>query len=478
MSSQDNRYLGTPLSEYSVTHRTLSSASEPFAAGHLGELTQQIPFEMVDEALAETRTVQRRVRDLPSRVVVYLLLAGGLFADLGYRQVWDRLVAGLGGVGVPTPTAGALTQARRRLGVKPLRFLFDLLRGPAAALSTMAGGGVYWRGLLVCAIDGTIMTVADSTANLRVFTKQRGGQNGGASYPTLRLLAVVACGTRTIIDAVFGPVSSGETTYAPRLLPSLRRGMLLLADRNFAAGNLLHQVAATGADFLVRTKTGAGGPKLPILRRLHDGSYLSTFGATAVRVVDAEITIATQAGRVTGTYRLITTVLDPHRYPAFELVKLYHERWEIETTYLELKSSILSGRVLRARTPAGVEQEVYALLVTYQILRTAMADATTARPGTDPDRASFTIALNAARDLVIQAAGVIADTTIDLVGRIGRLVLANLMPDRRVRANPRTVKRAMSKYNAKTRTINRATHPATITINILSVPTSTTGPEP
>ena len=182
--------------------------------------------------------------------------------------------------------------------------------------------------------------------------------------------------------------------------------------------------------------------------------------------------------RVTGTYRLITTLLKPDQHPAFDLVTLYHERWEVETTYLELKSSILAGRVLRARTPAGIEQEVYALMVTHQILRTAMADATTSQPGIDPDRASFSIALNAARDLVIQAAGVIADTTIDLVGRIGRLVLANLMPDRRVRTNPRTVKRAMSKYNAKTRTINRATYKATINIKILTGPPVTTGPEP
>jgi hypothetical protein len=433
---------------------------------------------MVDAALAETRTVQHRVRDLPARVVVYLLLAGCVFAELGYRQVWDRLVAGLHGLRVPAPSAAALTQARRRLGAKPLRFLFDLLRGPAAALSTMAGGGVYWRGLLVCAIDGTVMSVADSAANLTVFTKQPGGINGGSSYPTLRLLAVVACGTRSIIDAVFGPVSRGETTYAPQLLPSLRAGMLLLADRNFAAGALLARIADTGADFLVRVKTGRSAPTLPVLHRHRDGSYQSIFGGRRVRIIDAEITIASKAGSTTGTYRLVTTLLDPRRYPPFELVQLYHERWEIETAYLELKSSTLGGRVLRARTPAGVDQEVYALLITYQILRTAMADATTAQPGTDPDRASFTIALNAARDLIIQAAGIIADTTIDLVGRIGRLVLGNLMPDRRVRTNPRTVKRAMSKYNAKTRTINRTTYKATITIDVLGAADLTSSRDP
>ena len=433
---------------------------------------------MVDEALAETGAVQQRIRDLPSRVVVYLLLAGCLFADLGYRQVWDRLVAGLDGMGVPAPSAGGLTQARRRLGVKPLRFLFDLLRGPAATtLSTVAAGGVYWRELLVCAIDGTIISVADSAANLTVFSKQPGGANGGSSYPTLRLLALVACGTRTIIDAVFGPVSSGETTYAPRLLPSLRTGMLLLADRNFAAAALLREVAGTGAHFLVRTKTGIGSPKLVSRQRLHDGSYLSTFGQTAVRVIDAEVTMTTAEGVVTGIYRLVTTLLDPHRYTAVDLITLYHERWEIETSYLELKSTILGGRVLRARTPAGVQQEVYALLITYQILRTAMADATTG-PGIDPDRASFSIALHAARDLVVQAAGIVAGTAIDLVGRIGCLILTNLMPTRRVRTNPRTVKRAMSKYNAKTRTINRATHKATITIKILTGTPVTDGPEP
>ena len=161
---------------------------------------------------------------------------------------------------------------------------------------------------------------------------------------------------------------------------------------------------------------------------LPDGSWLSRFGGVPVRVVDAEITIATSAGRATGRYRLITTLLDPHRYPAGELVSLYHQRWEIETAYLELKSTILGGRVLRARTPDGVDQEIYALLVAYQALRTAMADATATEPGPDPDRASFTIALNTARDQIIQAAGIIAGTAIDLAGTIGRRVLADLMP--------------------------------------------------
>jgi hypothetical protein len=436
-------------------------AAGRFAPGHLGELTRLVPFEMVDDAVERTGAVQARVRLLPARVVVYLLLAGCLFTELGYVQVWHRLTAGLGRLTLATPTSSALRQARQRLGVAPMRALFELLRGPAATRATAA---VRWRGLLVCAVDGTLLAVADSAANLTTALKHR-CNNGGGGYPTIRVLALVSCGTRSIIDAVFGPASTGETGYAARLVDSLRPGMLLLADRNFAAAALLAGFASTGADLLVRCKTSR---RLPVRARYRDGSYLSQLGPLPVRVIDAQISIVTSTGRRTGHYRLVTTLLDHRRYPAGELISLYHQRWEIETVYLELKSTILGGRVLRARTPTGIEQEIYALLVTYQILRTAMADATDSVAGLDPDRASFTTALHSARDQIIQAAGVIADTVIDLVGAIGRRILATLMPARRVRTKPRIVKRAISKYNARGPNIDRSTYRATIEINILT----------
>jgi Insertion element 4 transposase N-terminal/Transposase DDE domain len=444
----------------SVITRVVTVAGGRFAPGHLGELTQQVPFEMVDAALEETCRVQRRVRDPPARVVVYLLLAGCLFAELGYPQVWAKLTAGPGGLPFPVPAASAMTQARRRLGPGPLRALFFLLRGPSPA-------DTRWRGLLVVAIDGTIVTVADRAANLAVYRKQRGGPTGGGSYPSLRLLALVACGTRTVIDAVFGPTSAGENAYAADLTRSLRAAMLLLADRNFGCGPLARKIAAAEADFLVRVKSGYGAPGLPVLQRLPDGSWLSLLGGVPVRVIDAAWTVTTAPGRFSSECRLVTTLTDPARFPASDLAVLYHERREIETAYLELKSTILAGRVLRARTPDGVEQEACALLVTYQALRAAIADAASTVPGTDPDRASFTIALNTARDQVTLAAGVIADARVDLAGQIGRLVLASLMPPRRLRISPRVVKRAISKHNARGK-IDRKTYQATIDIVILT----------
>jgi transposase IS4-like protein/DDE family transposase len=432
-------------------------AAGPFAPGHLGELTQIVSPDLVDAALKNTRAVQHRVRVLPSRVVVYLLLAAALFAEMGYRQVWARLIAGLDSVSVPTPGSSALSQALRRVGVAPLRELFTLLRGPAV-------GAARWQGLLVCAIDGTSMFVPNSPANAAAFGRQSGRPDAESGYPMLRMRTVVACGTRTVIDAVFGPYRVGETTYAPQLLGCLRPGMLLLADRNFAATTLIEQIASAHAHLLIRCKDGRA---LPPIKALPDRTWLARIGAVTVRVIDARITVGLGGqGTRTGHYRLITTLTDEKRYPAHELVTLYHQRWEVETSYLELKSTILGGRVLRAATPAGITQEVYALLITYQALRTALADAALARPDISPDRLSFTVALHAARDQVIHATAAITTTTIDLVGRIGEAVLNQPLPARRTRTCPRVVKRAISKHRAKG-SIDRTNYTTTITIEIL-----------
>ncbi|SIM86013.1 IS4 family transposase [Micromonospora cremea] len=437
----------------------MTVAAGVFAPGHLGELTRLVPFEMVDDVLASTRRTESRVRLLPARVVMYLLLAGCLFAELGYQQVWRKLTSGLSGLPIVSPSGSALRQARQRLGPQPVRALFDLLRGPAATNAAQ----VRWRGLLLAVIDGTLLTVADSAANTGRYAKQR-CNNGASGYPQLRLSALMSCGTRSVLDAVFDPVSTGELDQARHLARSLRPGMLLLADRNYAAADLVTTLAATGAHLLIRCKNGR---KLPTLRRHRDGSFSSVIGGLPIRVIDAQISITTTEDTRTSGYRLITTLLNPLTHPGAELIRLHHQRWEIETAYLELKSSILGGRVLRARTPDGVQQEIYALLSVYQLLRTAMVDATDSRPGLDPDRASFTTALNTARDQIVHAAGVIADTAIDLVGVIGADVLAHLLPDRRLRTKTRMIKRSNSKYQARGPNIDRRSYQATTSIDIV-----------
>lgn len=461
----------------------MTRARGVFAAGHLGELTQLVPFEVVDQALACAGGLQQRVRRIPSRVLVYLLLAGALWPGLGRKRVWSHLTASLPGP-LPLPAGSSITAAMRRVGTAPFKALFDLVKGPAAVTATQT---TTFAGRLVAAIDGTQIALADTPANRSVFAKARAGPNGPPGYPMLRLVTLTACGTRTLMDAVFGTDAAGELTYADDLVTragasgALQPGMLLLGDRNFCATAFVETIASTGADVLIRAKTHRTALRLPVLSRMRDGTFLSRVGGVPVRVIEAAVTAAPAGGAdgpapTTSTYRLATSLLDPRQAPAAALVRLYHERWEIETSYCELKSTVLGGRVLRGRYPAALIQQVWALLVTYQVLRTAMSDALLHRPDIDPDRASFTVALDTAREQIIRADGIIGQARIDLVGRIGRAVLSRLLPTRRCRSRPRVKKRAInSKYRAVGHEIDHRTHPTVVHIklNILDKPTRT-----
>jgi hypothetical protein len=405
-------------------------------------LTQYLPFEAVDDVLVQTGTVQRRLRDLPSRVGVYFVLALGLFPRLGYARVWDKLVAGLAGIPVAHPSEKALRDLRRRLGPAPLKALFELVAGPLGQPSTP---GVQFGGLRTVAFDGLNSLKAPDSERNRGWLGRICYRLGFAGYPTLRLMALVETGTRALLGVVIGSGSErDEATLARRLVPLLRPGMLLLADRAFDTGAFLRAAHATGAMFLIRGKSHR---RPPVLAHLGDGSYLSRLNDVDVRIIEAGLTATGADGSIVqDTYRLITTLLDQNRYPASALIGLYHERWEIECAYLALRHTLLDGHVLRSTDRPGVEQETWALMILYQLLRMAMVAAVESSPGTDPDRASFTVALEAARDQLTAAHGIFPADPVDLPGVIGRTVLAGLLPARRLRYSARKVKCATSRY--------------------------------
>ena len=413
--------------------RTVTVAAGRFAPGHLGELTSIVPFELVDAVLSETRTVQRRLRDLPSRVGVYFLLAMCLFPEIGYRLVWDKLTAGLSGMPVVCPSAKALRDLRRRLGSAPVRTLFEVLAGP---LAQPAMPGVRFGPYRTVSFDGcSSIKVPDSERN-------RGwlGRCPHGGYPQVELMTLVETGTRAVIGAVFGPTREGETSYATRLLHHLGPEMLVLWDRGFDGNDFLAAVHTTGARVLGRIRQRR---RPPVLKPLADSSYLSVIGGVPVRIIEARVSVTLADGSTfEGSYRLATTLLDARRYPADRLVHLYHERWEHESAYYALRHTILHGRVLRSHDPVGVEQEMWALLTLYQLLRRTMVEAAESQPGTDPDRCGFTIALQTARDLLVCAEGIFEQG----IGEIGRRILSALSPARRTRVSTRKVKSPISRY--------------------------------
>ncbi|HEY3035565.1 MAG TPA: transposase domain-containing protein, partial [Streptosporangiaceae bacterium] len=255
-----------------------------FAPGHLGELTQYLPFELIDDVLEQTRTVQRRLRDLPSRAGVYFVLALGLFPHLGYVRVWDKLTAGLTGLEVPRPSEKALRDLRRRLGPAPLKALFEIVAGPLAQPHTP---GVRFAGLRTVAFDGLNSLKIPDTGRNRAWAGKIRHRLGLAGYPALRLMALAETGTRGLLGATVGSrTDRDETGLARRLLHLLRPGMLVLLDRAFDSSEFLAEITATGAALLARAKS----TRIPlVLRPLPDGSYLSRLDRLDVRIIEAEV---------------------------------------------------------------------------------------------------------------------------------------------------------------------------------------------
>jgi len=190
-----------------------------------------------------------------------------------------------------------------------MRELSGLLRGPATAIGT---AGARWAGLLVVAIDGTFLDVPDGPATRTRLGKGANQDTAACGYRQILLVALVACGTRAVLDAVFGPRGGGETGPGQRLARSLRPGMIVLLDRGLSGNDFPGLIAGTGAAFLARLSAAR---KPPVLRRFPDGSFLSQAGTLPVRIIECQITIATTAGRHTGVYRLATTPLDSRRPP-------------------------------------------------------------------------------------------------------------------------------------------------------------------
>jgi hypothetical protein len=382
----------------------------------VGVLAEAFPRDVVEAVIDAAGARELRNRMLPAWLTVYFVLALALFMDMGAGRVMRKLAGTLAwatrGVIVAVPSEEALSNARARLGSEPLRLLFERSAGVLAGPGTP---GAFWRGLRLVSLDGTTLDVQDTEANWAHFggpsTKDASGGRLRGSFPQARLLALAECGTRALIAAACGAYGTGEKTLTAGLLAHLKPGMLVLADRNFAGYQLWRDAAATGAELLWRIGASFS---LPVDQPLADGTWLSRLkaprhlrkdGAQDIVVRVIEYRLEDEAGEVTETFTLITTLLDPGQAPARELADLYHARWEIETALGAFKTGMKGAAiVLRSKAPAGAEQEIWALLCAYHAIR-EMICAAAALASQDPLRISFTSALDVVRGPVGDPAG-------------------------------------------------------------------------
>ncbi len=369
----------------------------------LGVLTTTVPAALIDAVLAETGRQSQRYRRLPARLVVYYVMALALYAQASYGEVLRCLVEGvrwlrLSGTDPALADKSAICRARTRLGPAPLKALYARIAAPFATPDTP---GAWYGGRRLVSLDGTTIDLPDTPELVERFGRPPASR-GQSGFPQLRLLTLAETGTHALFAVALDRSTTSEVGLAPPLLARLQPGMLCLADRAFAGFELWRTAAASGADLLWRVRRNQ---VLPCCERLPDGSYLSRLyaspkqrrhdeGGQVVRVIDYRLEGIMDAEPLA---RLVTTLLDPGAAPAPELAALYHERWESESTFAELKVTLPGERLmLRSRRADLVEQELYGLLLVHFALRRLMHEASQ-RAGCDPDQLSFVHAVRIVR---------------------------------------------------------------------------------
>jgi hypothetical protein len=439
-----------------MTHRRFADRAlrpDPGAGDLLDRFRNSLDPEWIDEALSATGTATIRRRRLPAEQVVWLVLGMGIYRNVPIAEIVAQLDLALPGRRGPRTARSSVTQARERLGDEPIRWLFERSGEEWAHASARRHA---WRGLAVYGVDGTTVRLPDSQANREHFGYCVSSR-GESAYPMARLVTLMALRSHLLVTARFGPQAVDERAYAKELWPIIPDNSIAIVDRNFLAAGTLIPIAAHGhcRHWLTRAKSDT---KWKVLRTLGRGDWL----------VEREVCRSTRAENPNLLERwemrairyqrkgfkpqtLLTSLTDAAAYPASEIVALYHERWEIELGYGEVKTVMLAREeTTRSKTPRGVAQELWGLALAYNLVRLEM-ERIADEAGVTPDRISFKSALmyieHALATLSLDSAGRIPERLRHLREDVAHFVL----PKRRQRSYPRAVKIKMSNYPRKRR---------------------------
>ncbi len=430
----------------------VTAAATPVA---FPNLLRHLDPTWVEEALLNTGTATLRRRRLPADRMVWLVLGMAVLRDMPITEVARQLELALPGAdGSRTVASSALAQARARLGPDPMEWLF--LRTGSAWASASAEPH-RWRGLALYGADGTTLRVADSDENRHHFGSQDAGAGRGVSgYPLVRLVVLMALRSHVLAAASFGPYGD-ERAYASGLWDRVPDHSLVMVDRLYLQANILVPLRAGGTErhWLTRAKSNT---KYIVLKKLGTGDELVEFTVSSeARRKDASLPETYQARAIRYQRKgyqpstLLTSLVDAKRYPADELRALYHERWELELGFGEIKTDLLERlETIRSKSPTGVAQELWGVLLAYNLIRLEMARIAD-ELGVEPTQISFVASLRYIVEQWLWAAttdtpGAIPKRLNTMRDRIRRFVLPARRPER---VFPRAVKIKMSSYARK-----------------------------
>lgn len=429
------------------------SGVAPADEGAFDRLRESINPEWIEAALDATGTATLRRRRLPAEQVIWLVLGMAIYRQRPIDDLVAHLDLVLPGTGAPSMAKSAIAKARARLGDEPLKWLFERCSEKWAHESARRHA---WRGLALYGVDGTTLRVPDSKENRAHFGSQNTRNNEISGYPLARAVTLMALRSHIIAAAAFGPWGD-ERPYAKELWPKVPNDSLTIVDSNFLAAYVLVGLNTSGANrhWLTRAKTTS---KWSVVKKLGAGDELVEMSPNSTARRESPEVPRAWSMRAIRYKRpgfkpkiLLTSLLDPMQFPADEIRALYHERWEIELGYDEVKTDMLDRQeAIRSKTVKGAMQELWAITLAYNLVRLEM-ERIAEEADVAPSRISFLMSLRLIRDEWMWAAatrspGAIPRNLRTLREEVKRFVLP---PRRRERRYPRAVKIKMSNYERK-----------------------------
>ena len=444
-------------------HGELQAAAAYANPEEFGNFKKRIDPEWIDEALLATGTATVRKRRLPAVQVIWLVIGMALFRNRCIEEVAAKLNLCLPGPRGPVVASSAIPQARARVGEEPVRWLFERTGSVWAEHSADSD---RWRGLALYSIDGSSLRVPDSQKNRDFFGGHSGGERGDSGYPLARVVGLMALRSHILKAARFGPFDgTSEDSLTKELLPDIPDNSLTVLDRNFVKATCLIPIAVNGRNrhWLTRAKKNT---KMKVIERLgRDDNIVELNVSTKARSKDPSLPKHYSARAIRYQRKgfraqtLLTSLLDAKEYPKKEIVLLYHERWEIELGYGEVKTEMLERQeAIRSKTPMGVRQEIWGIMIAFNLVRLEM-ERMADQAGVPPIRISFITSLHMIRDELLWCAvaspGAIPKHLLNLRADLRRFILP---PRRSGRSYPRAVKLKVSKWPRKkpTTTMSKA----------------------
>lgn len=417
-----------------------------FSSEHFSSLSEILSPELLAQCLNESGTVTLRKRRLPMETMIWAVVGMALFRDQPMSRIVNQLDILLPG-NRPFVAPSAVVQARQKLGYAAVQRVFEQTQSLWLGSLPVS----HWAGLTLLGVDGVVWRAPDSPDNALAFARTRNGQSE-SSYPQIRMVCQMELTSHLLTASAFDSVAESEMTLAARLIEQTPDHTLTLFDKGFYSLGLLHQWQNTGSErhWMVPLKKGTQYREITRYGRKDCLVEISTTPQSRKKwpgLPDA-IQVRLVSRTVKGKERqVLTSMTDPMRFPSADIVDLYSHRWEIELGYREMKQYMMKSRLtLRSKKPDMIRQELWGVLLAYNLVRFQMARMAYSMKGIHPNQLSFNQAsaeiISCLLKLTLCSPGKIPAVIRDLI----EMAPAFVLPHRRERAFPRSVRLRPQKY--------------------------------